>query len=90
MPGGCQAAPITARHHFTEKPEGFRVTRWLYARAWLTAEWPAVPFHLVTARLVERKVLHCWSRRLAPVRRHWTSCAECSRWSSSTARTAVT
>ena len=54
------AAEIQSRYGyrtFTDPSESFRLTRWLYARAWLASERPSVLFDLATARLVERKVL---------------------------------
>jgi len=42
---------------FDTQPEQWRLLRWLYERAWLTAERPSVLFDLATARLVDNKIL---------------------------------
>ena len=42
---------------FNDQPEQFRLVRWLYTRAWLSTERPIILFDLVTARLVEKKIL---------------------------------
>ena len=42
---------------FTDPLEYFRLVRWLYSRASLSAERPSLLFDLATAHLVERKVL---------------------------------
>jgi TnpA family transposase len=42
---------------FTDQPEHLRLVRWLYTRAWLTAERPSILFDLATARLVNNKVI---------------------------------
>ena len=65
---GYRAEPTHWRHRaeiqrrygyrdFTDPAESFRLVRWLYSRAWLSAERPSLLFDLATSRLVERKVL---------------------------------
>lgn len=42
---------------FTEPGEVLRLTRWVYARDWGSAERPSVLFDLATAHLAQRRVL---------------------------------
>lgn len=54
------AREIRAEYDYRELSEplvGFRLLRWLYARAWGSATRPSVLFDLATARLVEHKVI---------------------------------
>jgi hypothetical protein len=52
-----QIRRVYGYHEFHEPREVFRLVRWLYTRAWLSAERPSVLFDLATAQLVARKVL---------------------------------
>jgi TnpA family transposase len=42
---------------FSGQPGHWQLVRWLYGRAWVGSESPSVLFDLVTARLVEHKIL---------------------------------
>ena len=43
--------------NFSQQPGHWQLVRWLYGRAWVGSESPSVLFDLVTARLVEHKML---------------------------------
>ena len=56
----AHATEIERRHCYRDshqQPEHFRLVRWLYTRAWVSAERPIALFELTTARLVKRKIL---------------------------------
>ena len=42
---------------FSVQPGHWQLVRWLYGRAWVGSESPSILFDLVTARLVEQKIL---------------------------------
>ena len=42
---------------FYDQPDYFRLVRWLYVRAWLSAERPSLLFDLATDRMIRNKVL---------------------------------
>jgi TnpA family transposase len=48
----CEIQRRLGYRDFNDQPERFRLLRWLYTRAWLSAERPTVLFDLTTARLI--------------------------------------
>lgn len=48
---------IYGYYDFAEQPYHWRLVRWLYTRAWLTAERSSIIFDLATARCVEQKII---------------------------------
>jgi hypothetical protein len=44
-------------HNFTDQSEHWRLVRWLYTHAWLSAERPSALFDHVTAQCIEKKIL---------------------------------
>lgn len=48
---------IYGYNDFNDQPFHFILARWLYTRAWISAERPSVMFDLATARCVENKIL---------------------------------
>lgn len=63
---------------FSDQPGHFRLMRWLYVRAWITAERPSILFDLATARCVEQKILlpgvTVMARLIAQIRDRATTC----------------
>ena len=97
----AHATEIQRRHgyrDFHEQPEHFRLIRWLYTRAWVSAERPIALFDLTTARLVKQKILlpgvTTLTRLVASVRdraagRLWRILAELGCWGATEQKTGL-